>query len=639
MKNSRMKVAQYVIFAWLRTIITSVAVVIFGAGIDQIVKISSFPGSSLPIKYLQWRWAFLIAAGIIFLAALCDFYHEYCIGRYTAKVEKKWRSSALTAYLQAEPTQTSLQLEVLKSSNSPGVAESVGANTKSYLNGGKGKIISNFTDSPESIARFLGDFIPHTIASFTAPFLVLIVMALLVDWLIALVVLLFVILVPLIIGKFMKKMRRSGEGFARANAKVTNLYLETFENLGMLRLLQAGSKRRKELEKAGEAMRKSVMQILIRNQIMIVVNDFIFALCMVSVACVMALWRLSTGGLSMGAAFSVVVITVLLHEPIDRIGRSFYVAMGGLAQKRVVENLIKTAQDIPQINISPILEEADNAKIFGQPDQHCNLQYPECSSVNGSPGKSYANKPSDEQPRQVELTAEGLVVERGGNTVINEFGIELRPNTKIAVVGPSGGGKTTLISAISGRLAVKSGDIFVNGKKATPETIRKISAVVTQSPVLFSGTIAENMRIAKPNATTEELWKAIELAQFAEEIRNFPAGINTQVGEKASKISGGQLRRLGLARAFLKDAPILVLDEPTADLDKHTEELVTQVLPRITCGKTVLIVAHRLETLTDDQEVLILEEGKVTAQGKLSTIVANAEGFMAKAVQAEKVGK
>jgi len=206
----------------------------------------------------------------------------------------------------------------------------------------------------------------------------------------------------------------------------------------------------------------------------------------------------------------------------------------------------------------------------------------------------------------------------GREPVLEEFALRIPAGTTVALVGPSGAGKSTLAKLLVRFYDVGAGRITIDGidiREATLQSLRRQIAIVPQDPILFSGTIAENLRYGKPGATEEEIRQAAREAFAGAFIEQLPDGYETEVGERGVKLSGGQKQRLAIARAFLKDAPIIILDEPTSALDAESEELIKQALQRLLQGRTALIIAHRLSTIEHADRVVVIDGGRILEQG------------------------
>ncbi|MFJ8578834.1 ABC transporter ATP-binding protein [Micromonospora sp. NPDC093277] len=203
------------------------------------------------------------------------------------------------------------------------------------------------------------------------------------------------------------------------------------------------------------------------------------------------------------------------------------------------------------------------------------------------------------------------------------FGVE--PGQMVALVGPSGAGKSTLSMLISRIYDVSDGQVLVGGvdvRDATLASLRDEIGVVTQDSHLFHETIRENLRYAKPDATDDEIWAALAGAQVADLVRSLPDGLDTTVGERGYRFSGGEKQRIAIARLLLKAPSIVILDEATAHLDSESEAAVQRALSVALTGRTALVIAHRLSTVRDADQILVLDEGRIVERGRHEELVA-----------------
>jgi ATP-binding cassette, subfamily B, bacterial len=206
----------------------------------------------------------------------------------------------------------------------------------------------------------------------------------------------------------------------------------------------------------------------------------------------------------------------------------------------------------------------------------------------------------------------------GTDNVINNIGLEIPAGQKVGLVGHSGAGKTTITHLLLRFSDVTSGAIKIDGqdiRDVTQESLRKNIAYVPQEPMLFHRTLRENIAYGKPDATDDEIHEAAQKAHAAEFIDKLPNGYDTVVGERGVKLSGGQRQRIAIARAILKDAPILVLDEATSALDSESEKLIQKALWELMKGRTAIVIAHRLSTIQRMDRILVLENGDIAEQG------------------------
>lgn len=208
----------------------------------------------------------------------------------------------------------------------------------------------------------------------------------------------------------------------------------------------------------------------------------------------------------------------------------------------------------------------------------------------------------------------------GTKEVLHDVSLHLEPGRKLALVGPSGGGKTTMCHLLPNfyRLPEGNGSIKIDGvdiRKLTMVSVRRNIGIVQQDVFLFSGTIKENILYGRPDATDEEVRQAAIRANIDAFVQTLPDGYDTQIGERGVKLSGGQKQRLSIARVFLKDPAILILDEATSALDNTTEVLIQQSLDELCKGRTTLVVAHRLSTIRNADEIAVVMGGKITERG------------------------
>jgi ATP-binding cassette, subfamily B, bacterial len=205
-----------------------------------------------------------------------------------------------------------------------------------------------------------------------------------------------------------------------------------------------------------------------------------------------------------------------------------------------------------------------------------------------------------------------------GAEVLKGLDFRIDPDTKIALVGESGEGKTTITSLLLRLYEVSGGAIRIDGfdiNDVTQKSLRESIGVVFQEPALFSGTVRENIAYARPKATDKEIAAAAKAANAHEFIRKFEKGYDTEIGERGLKLSGGQKQRIAIARALLKNAPILILDEATSSLDSKSEGMVQEALEHLMKGRTTLIIAHRLSTIQNVDQIITLRDGKVDEIG------------------------
>ena len=285
-----------------------------------------------------------------------------------------------------------------------------------------------------------------------------------------------------------------------------------------------------------------------------------------------------SGQITSGNFVSFITALILLYTPVKNIGNNLNaVQMSFFAIEQIFEKL----------DMIPAIRNKENAKTLTR--EHSKIQF---KNVNFEYIK---NKP-----------------------VLKNINLEVHQGETIAFVGNSGGGKTTIVNLLPRFYDINSGNIFIDDidiRDYTLESLRENIAVVFQDNFLFSGTIKENILLGNPNATEEELKKAIEMAYLDEFIASLKDGANTQIGERGILLSGGQKQRVAIARAFLKNAPILILDEATSALDNKAEAIVQKAIDNLMQDKTVFVIAHRLSTIQNANRIAVINQGELLELG------------------------
>jgi ATP-binding cassette, subfamily B, bacterial len=212
-----------------------------------------------------------------------------------------------------------------------------------------------------------------------------------------------------------------------------------------------------------------------------------------------------------------------------------------------------------------------------------------------------------------------------GLPALSRVSFHAAPGTTVALVGATGAGKSTLVNLVVRFYEFSSGQIYIDGRAIREydlRTLREAIGVVTQESFLFNGSIRENLLMGKPDATDAELWRAVDAANARQFIERLPEGLQSVVGERGVKLSVGEKQRLSIARALLKDPPILILDEATASVDTGTERLIQEALERLMANRTSIVIAHRLSTIVRADQILVLDHGRIIERGTHEELLA-----------------
>lgn len=422
-----------------------------------------------------------------------------------------------------------------------------------------GETVSKATEGVEAVGALAGTFLPQLIAGMSIPILLAAVVAF-IDWPTALVLILVLPLIPLLLRLLEKRFASVSARYRETEDQLAARFLDGIQGLRTLKTLDRADAYGDELEMDAERLRVETMRLLRVNQLALLAVDTLFTVGTVVAASVMAAVRLSAGAITAGEGVTIILLGVMLIEPLSQIGRFFYVGAIGRASASQIDAFLASGQ------------------IKGGREHR---------SGNVEEGAVRFDAVSFSYP--------------DGTEAIRDLTCRIEPGERVALVGASGAGKTTIAHLILGLLDPQHGRVAVGGQPV----------LVPQRPYLFHGTVADNLRIARPDASEEEMWAALDAAQMRHVLSERGHGLDTPVGERGLDLSGGEVQRLAIARALLVDAPIVVLDEPTSNVDLESEARLRQAVDTLTAGRTVLVIAHRRSTISGVDRVLVIEDGRL----------------------------
>lgn len=447
-----------------------------------------------------------------------------------------------------------------------------------------GGLANTVVDGVETLHDYYAQYLPQASIAVIVPLAILVVVFP-VDWISGLILAGTAPLIPL----FMVLL---GRGAAALNerqwGRLTRLsahFLEVLSGLGTLKAFGAARGERSLVERLSEDYRRSTMRVL---RVAFLSSFALEFLATVSIAMVAVLvgFRLLWGEVAFSAGLAALLLAPEFYLPLRNLGNAYHARLGAVA----------AAEDIAGILATPL------------------------PSTPGTGADTF-------EPAR----AFGLVFERvtfayaGGARALEDVGFEVPAGRHVAIVGPSGAGKSTLLYLLLGFNRPDRGRILADGRPLDALALddwRRAIAWVPQRAHLFAGTIAQNIALGTPGATREAIVAAAGKAQADAFIGDLPLGYDTPAGEDGAALSGGEIQRIALARAFLRDAPLVVLDEPTASLDMESEAAVGAAIERLARGRTVISVAHRLHTVRHAERIVMLEGGRVVAQGTHAELAA-----------------
>ncbi|MDT8897413.1 thiol reductant ABC exporter subunit CydD [Thermanaerothrix sp. 4228-RoL] len=508
-----------------------------------------------------------ILLGVIATRAVATWVNEVAAQRLAVRIKAQLRGELLRAILHAGPAYLKTQPA--------------------------GDLTATLMQGIESLEPFFAYYLPQIVLAAGVPVLILAVVFPL-DWLTGIIFLFTAPLVPLfmiLIGRMAERVTRRQW---RALQRLNDYILDTIQGLVSLKAMGRTRDREVRLGRVSDAYYATTLSVLRVTFLSALAMELISTISTALVAVEIGL-RLLYGRLDFLQAFFILLIAPEFYLPLRMLGQRFHAAMSG----------IDAAQ-----SIFSLLDEAAEKSTFSRLVLEVKSQTPSVT-LKTPPQRIRFESVSFVYPGRPELT-------------LQEVGFEIHHGQKVALIGPSGAGKTTLAYLLLGFLQPTQGQIWVDDVPLAQIPFvewRRWIAWVPQMPYLFNASLAWNVRMSRPMASENAFREAIRQAGLEEIGARYPQEWEREIGEWGRAISGGEAQRVALARAFLKDAPILVMDEPTAHLDPDLEVYLERHLRALWEGRTCLIIAHRLSTIQNADWVLVLDHGRIRVQGKPSDLL------------------
>ncbi len=550
-------------------------------------------------RFFQFRRApFSLTIACAFLAGVCTLAQAWLLSTVIARVFLERQSLAQVASLLLILLAVMILRAVMLSGGEI-AANSVAVRVKSdlrravfdhlltlgpaYARGERtGELTAAAVEGIESLDAYFSQYLPQLAIAALVPLSILIFILPL-DLLSGMVLLFTAPLIPffmILIGKSVDVLtRRQYNLMSRLSAH----FLDILQGLTTLKLLNQSQAQSATIQRVSEGYARVTLDVLRVAFLSALVLEIVATLSTAIVAVEVGL-RLLYGQMEFQPALFILILAPEFYLPLRMLGLRFHAAASGTsAAKRILEIL--------------------NAPL---------------------PITLPASHPSPPAPIGRIEFREVCFSYTDGRSALRGVSFEIRAGQTVALFGPSGAGKSTLVNLLLRFIEPTQGKILVNGAPLSEMAVnawREQIAWVPQSPHLFHDTIAANIRFARPTARMDEVVQAARDAHLHAFVESLPQGYDTAIGENAARLSGGQAQRLALARAFLKNAPLLILDEPTSNVDPETEAQLQDSTERLMAGRTVLLIAHRLSTIYRADQVVVLSEGRVAEMGHHDTLI------------------
>lgn len=385
--------------------------------------------------------------------------------------------------------------------------------------------------------------------------------------------------IPVSIMMVMRNAKKIGAEYWGSYVDLGGMFLEAVQGLTTLKVYQADRSWHERINAESERFRTATMHLLVMQLRSICVMDLVVYMG-AALGIIVAALQLAGGKISFDAAFLIVFLSQEFFLPMRRLGSLFHTAMNGMAASRRMFGILDTPEP-----------ERGNVELDGRGD--------------------------------IELS--GVSYAYGDRTVLDGADATIARGSLVALVGESGGGKSTLAGIISGRKDAYRGSVRIGGVELRDATAASLMRAVTLVPTngyLFAGTLRENLLLAKPDATDAELLHALDRTRVAAFVRA-NGGLDITINEGGTNLSGGQRQRVCMARALLHDSPIYVFDEATSNVDAASEAAIGEVIASLAGDHTVIVVAHRLSTIVDADQILVLERGRIAERGTHGELLAD----------------
>ncbi|MCL6217319.1 ABC transporter ATP-binding protein [Zunongwangia pacifica] len=447
----------------------------------------------------------------------------------------------------------------------------------------KGDIISRITSDVQEIqSSFLSMLEMFVKEPLTLLFTLVGMVAL--SWKLTIFVLIFLPISGLIISSIGKKLKAKSTIAQQENAYFLSVVEETLSSLKIIKGFNAEGKFRNKFQASTSRLNTTLNTLLHRQNLASPMSEFLGVLVITIVLWFGGNMVLIDQTMDAATFIGFLVLTYNILTPAKAISKATYSVQKGNASAERILEIIET---------ETTLKDAPNA----------------------------INKESFD----TKIEVKNIDFKYEKELVLKNFSMDVPKGRTIALVGQSGSGKSTIANLITRFYDVSKGDIKIDGidiREISKQSLRNLMGLVTQDSILFNDTIRNNVALGKDNATEEEIIEALKIANAWEFISQMPLGLDTNIGDSGNKLSGGQKQRLSIARAVLKNPPIMILDEATSALDTESEKLVQKALENMMRNRTSIVIAHRLSTIQNADNIIVMQRGEIVEQGKHDELLA-----------------